>query len=249
MHESSCAEKAIFSLMHGASMDDITNMILTEHAKKSKQERILKECGLGGVDIGGGVSLPVMDVGVTTVADVSPSCVTSSDIHGIQGKVLAPMIPEKKAKNKKKKSKKESLIDEKLLEELGILDSYNKLIGLTEEDDDDGGVDNISNDSSFDNLGDFNDSTDISDNTGAFDNTDVGNNVTDFGNFNDLGSNDETAENASEESNEQEQEDVGVVKEITEEGKLKIAWEDGTSSEENTNNVLVTSSKHPDIQI
>lgn len=250
MHESSCAEKAIFSLMHGASMNDITSMILTEHAKKSKQERILKECGLGGADISGGVSLPIMDVGVTTVADVSPSCVTSSDIHGIQGKVLAPMIPEKKAKKviiKKKKSKKESLIDEKLLEELGILDSYNKLIGLTE--DDDIGADNISNDSSFDNLGDFNDSTDISDNTGAFDNTDVGNNVTDFGNFNDLGSNDETTENASEESNEQEQEDVGVVKEITEEGKLKIAWEDGTSSEENTNNVLVTSSKHPDIQI
>lgn len=247
MHESSCAEKAIFSLMHGASMDDITNMILTEHAKKSKQERILKECGLGGADIGGGVSLPVMDVGVTTVADVSPSCVTSSDIHGIQGKVLAPMIPEKKAKKviiKKKKSKKESLIDEKLLEELGILDSYNKLIGLTE--DDDVGVDN---DSSFDNLGDSNDSTDISDNTGAFDNTGVGNDTTDFGNFNNLGSNDETTENAGEESNEQEQEDVGVVEEITEEGKLKIAWEDGTSSEENTNNVLVASSKHPDIQI
>ena len=251
MHESSCAEKAIFSLMHGASMDDITNMVLTEHAKEAKQEKIMKECGLGVADIGGGVALPVMDVGVTTVADMSPSCVTSSDIHGIQGKVLAPMIPEKKVKKivvKKKKAKKESSVDEKLLSELGILDSYKKLVGLTE--DDEFNVGDATDDSSFENLGDFNDSADNATNTGNFDNTGADDMSDDFSDLGDLGSDDTTSDNSGDNAAEgEEPADVGVVEEITEDGKLKINWEDGTTSDEETNNVLVTSSKRPDVQI
>lgn len=232
MHESSCAEKAVFSLMHGATMDDIKKMMF-------------KECGVsGGMGLDAGVALPIMDTGVMTTADSSLSAVTSSDIHGIQGKVLAPMLPEKKKKKlkPKHKAKHESLIEENVLNELGIYDSYKKLISLSEDEmdsfDSDFDLDMSSGDEDFgnDSADDMFTDTDSIDNSG--DNLNV-----------DSGDVNNTAPEDTEVSTESKSEDIGMVEDISEEGNLIINWEDGTTSEEKIDNLLITSTKKPEMQI
>lgn len=238
MHESSKAEKAIFSLMHGASMSDIKRMIINEGVPKEKE---FEECGVtsAGMGLDAGIPLQIMDTGVTTIADTSPSSVTSSDFHGIQGKVLYPMIPEKKHKKKKKDKEIRSVLEnEEILKELGISNTFSKLIALVEDDDEFNinSAENmesseVSSDEFDSNL--FNDSNSDSDlNVGG-----------------DYISNSTVSDTSSDPENKENSEEVGVVDRISRNGKLIINWEDGSVSEEDTDNVILTTSKKPEIAI
>lgn len=262
LHNSSLAEKAVFSLMHGASINEVTDAMLNDF-KISKKE--ITECGDCGVGLGSaGMAAPVeLSTGVAPVvvdgvpsADLSPSTTTSADFHGIQNKVLYPMINvkdkvvKKKAKGKKKLSHKESL-----LSEMGILGAYNKLMRLAEDDDipTDSNNSNAGNASELEDFGGEDDTNSMESNNFNFGNmgdsntsdSDSNINISDFGN-----DSENTGSEAGKESEESEGEElVGTVESSTEEGKLVVRWSDDTTSLEDPDNLLLHPSKKQDIQI
>lgn len=270
LHNSSLAEKAVFSLMHGADLKKVTEAMLNE---KSFEKKVITECGdfagaglmngalsASAAELGGG-STSLMAGGVPDT-DLSPSATTASDFHGMQYKVLYPQFKAKDKvtrKKKKKKAKKSLTAKEAMLAEIGILDSYKKLIGLVEDDE------NM-------NLGsdmDTNTGSDMNLNTGDSDMGDIGGDVTgdlgsDLSNSVDLGNDLGTDSNSGDsmpdlsmgngdegaESVEADSEElVGTVESVTEEGKLVVRWDDDTTSLEDSNNLLLKSSKKSDIQV
>lgn len=146
LHNSSPMDKAVFALMNGVSLTEAINSMVSSQTELLKKEKTLSECGLGCI---GGLA----DVAVVT-ADVNASAapascgdnggaMTSSDIHGIAGKILYPMQKNNKKKKEKDIVKVNDDLKNQILTEMGIADKYYQAttfqthdVEILKEDDD-----------------------------------------------------------------------------------------------------------------
>ena len=237
MHESSPVDKAVFALMNGMDIKEAINSMVEEHNRLQKTNKSMQECGLGAL----------ANAPVSTGCDCEGACTCghgtiSSDIHGIAGRVLAPMI---KKKDNKKKTKDVVKVNDgirsAILREMGIEDQYNDIMsikqGLKEDDepalnlDMGSGSDDSSNSFNFD-LG----------NSGSSDNSSSGL----LGDSMPPEDNSESENSGEENKNDRPEIDpeVAVVTDSVEDDSslVEVKYTDGTISQEPLNNLVVSSS-------
>ena len=243
LHESTPMDKAVFALMNGMDINKVVKNMVAEQIQLNKTEKLFKECdcaGIGGLDVVAAVTpaAPVSDGCLDASRCVFTAGMTSKDIHGIEGKVLAPM-----KKQPKKKEKDVIKVNDDLratiLREMGIEDQYNKVMGLNKdlkEDGEDVGIEGLDNDSSV---------TDSFNLDSALSN-DVGDSLGDT-----LVSDESNSDSVSSDKDSDENKidyEVGVVGETVEGEpmKVEINYIDGSTSEEPYTNLVVASSVKPD---
>lgn len=239
LHESTPMDKAVFALMNGMDISKVVKNMVAEQVQLNKTEKMFKECdcaGIGGLDVVASVTpaAPVSDGCLDASRCVFTAGMTSKDIHGIAGKVLAPM-----KKQPKKKEKDVIKVNDDLratvLREMGIEEQFNKIMSMgkdLKEDGEDAGIEFDNNDSS---TPDFNLDSALS--------NDVGDSLGDS-----LVPDSSSSDSDSDSSEEKIDFDVGVVGNSVEGDatKVEVNYIDGTTSEEPFTNLVVASSVKPD---
>lgn len=145
LHDSSLMDKAVFAVMNGMSITEAVQSMVKEQVKLNESKKKFIESGFGCVaglgDVAAVTAAPMATDTTALSCGSMEKGMTSADIHGIAGKVLAPMM-----KQKKKKEKDVVKVNDDLraviLREMGIEDQYNKIMnikqGLKEDDAEEG---------------------------------------------------------------------------------------------------------------
>lgn len=244
LHESSPMDRAVFALMNGMSLTEAVKNMVDEQVKLDKLSKQMKECDCGGVCVDGLSTVATVTASPIAVSTVSccdtSKGMTSADIHGIAGKVLAPMKKQHKKKNEKDVIKVNDDLRATILREMGIEDQYNKIMnikqGLKEDDEafptdasgsDDAGV---GSDLATELA---NDMASVSDSSSPVD-------------FSFPGDSSDKQEDEQGEKSEEDKidSDVAIVTQISEDDSSKVGLEysDGSVTEESFDNLVVAGS-------
>lgn len=244
LHESSPMDRAVFALMNGMSLTEAVKNMVDEQVKLDKLSKQMKECDCGGVCADGLSTVATVTASPIAVSTVSccdtSKGMTSADIHGIAGKVLAPMKKQHKKKNEKDVIKVNDDLRATILREMGIEDQYNKIMnikqGLKEDDEafptdasgsDDAGV---GSDLATELA---NDMASVSDSSSPVD-------------FSFPGDSSDKQEDEQGEKSEEDKidSDVAIVTQISEDDSSKVGLEysDGSVTEESFDNLVVAGS-------
>lgn len=210
LHEASPVDKAVFALMNGISVETAVESLVKEQKEKDEEFSSLKECD--SCDVSGNVPTEVLSDG---------RGFKTSNIEGIEGKILAPMKKQKKDVKNDEPIKVNSDLKYMVLKDLDLSESVLKSLKLLKEDEEQGfdmdlGLGTNSSENNEDSL---------------------------FGNS-EVSSETSSSENSNEESEKNKEDEVGKVLSFSSDdpSKLVIQWPDGSETIEDSDNLIVSSS-------